>query len=317
MADDRHWTPMEFSEPRNNRFVVGVAAVPVQFNKVREKQVDKVQRVRPLLVPRDLRALPRPQMRVELAPEFRHVAAKTLQLRVRTLAAREVPQLFHVFFKPFDLLLAVRKRRYPFVFLFRAHSATVATERAPQICRTDSANSGVDLTRCCACSTATEPSGEHISNTTGHGPGEDANASSKRSRTLSLRVCISSRTRNSFAVARSGSSSNRRASCSESRVPASSTCTRTFKRSGFPGFRTSSSRAKLSGNASISCTPVISWIVKIAHRAPFLDRIGRVPTISDATVISFPFRCSSTKSSEMVFKSSSREAYFARGCPDT
>src|SRR5712664_2524924 len=230
MADDRHWAPVESSEARNNGFVVGVAAIPVQFNKVREKQVDKVQRVRPLLVPRDLRALPWPQMRVELAPEFRDVAAKTLQLRVRTLAAREVPQLFYVFFKPFDLLLAVRKRRYPFVFLFRAHSATVATERAPQIPRTVSANSGVDLTRCCACRTATEPSGEHISNTTGHGPGQEAKTPSKRSRTSSLSERISSRTRNSLALARSGSSSSRLASCSESRVPASSTCTRTFNR---------------------------------------------------------------------------------------
>src|SRR5713101_2334221 len=317
MADDRHRTPVEFSQPRNNGFVVGVAAVPVQFNKVREKQIDKVQRVRSLLVPRDLRALPRPQVRVELSPQFRHVAAKTLQLRVCIPVARQMPQLFHVFFQSLDLLLAVRKRRYPFVFLFRAHSVSVATERAPQICRTVSANSRVDLTLCFARSTATEPSGEHISNTTGHGPGEDASTSSRRSRMSSLIDCISSRTRNSSATALSGSSSNRRASCSESRVPASSTCTRTFKRSGFPGFRTCSSRAKLSGNASISCTPVISWIVKMAQRAPFFERIGRVPTMSDATVISFPFRCSSTKSSETVFKSCSREAYFARGWPET
>src|SRR6266850_5873017 len=317
MADDRHRTSVEFSQAGNNGFVVGVAAVSVQFNKVREKQIDKVQRVRPLLVPRDLRALPRPQMRVELAPQFRHLAANTLQLRVCIPVARKMPQLFHVFFQPFDLLLAVLNRRPSFVFFFGAHSDTVTTERAPQICRTAAANSGVDLTLCFACSTATEPSGAHISNTTGHGPGADAKTSSKRSRTFSLSEPISSRTRNSSAAALSGSSSNRRASCSESRVPASSTCTRTFKRSGVPGFRTCSRRAKLSGNASNSCTPVISWIVKIAQRAPFFERIGRVPTISDATVISFPFRCSSTRSKETVFKSCSRDAYFARGCPET
>src|SRR6266850_1096534 len=317
MADDRHRAPVEFSQAGNNGFVVSVAAVPVQFDKICEEQIDKVQRVRPLLVPRDLRALPRPQVRVELAPEFRHLAANTLQLRVRIRVARQMPQLFDVLFQPLDLLLAVLNRRPSFVFFFGAHSATVAIERAPQICRTVSANSGVDLTLCFACSTATQPSGEHISNTTGHGPGEDASTSSRRSRISSLSACISSRTRNSSAAALSGSSSNRRASCNESRVPASSTCTRTFKRSGVPGFRTCSSRAKLSGNASSSCTPVISWIVKIAHRAPFFERIGRVPTISDATVISFPFRCSSTRSKEMVFKSCSREAYFARGWPET
>src|SRR6267142_710466 len=317
MTDDRHRTPVKLSQPRDNGLVVCVAAVPVQFNKVCEKQIDKVQRVRPLLVPRDLRALPWPQMRVEFSPQFRHVAAKTVQLRGRLLATRKMPQLFHVLFQPLDLLLAARNRRSQFVSFFRAHSATVATERPPQICRTVSANSDVDLTRCWTSRTATDPSGEHISNTTGHGPGADAKTSSKRSRISSLSACISSRTRNSSAAALSESSSNRRASCSESRVPASSTCTRTFNRSGFPGFRTCSSRAKHSGNASSSCTPVISWIVKIAQRAPFFERIGRVPTISDATVISFPFRCSSTKSSEIVFKSCSREAYFARGWPET
>src|SRR5882724_9841405 len=227
MADDRHRTPVKLSQPRNNGFVVRVAAVPVQFNKICEKQIDKVQRVRPLLVPGDLRALPRPQMRVELAPQFRHLAANTLQLRVCIPVARKMPQLFHVFFQPFDLLLAVLNRRPSLVFFFGAHSATAATERAPQICRTAAVNSGVDLTRCCACSTATQPSAEHILNTTGHGPGEDAKTSSKRSRISSLSACISSRTRNSSASALSGSSSNRRASCSESRVPASSTCTRT------------------------------------------------------------------------------------------
>ena len=47
--------------------------------------------------------------------------------------------------------------------------------------------------------------------------------------------------------------------------------------------------------------------------APFLERIGRTPTISAATAISLPLRCPSISPSDTDFKSSSREAYFASG----
>ena len=67
MADDGHGPPMKFSQSRDDRLVVGIAAVPVQLDKIRKQQTDKIQRVRTLLVTRDLRALPRPQVRVKLA----------------------------------------------------------------------------------------------------------------------------------------------------------------------------------------------------------------------------------------------------------
>jgi len=59
---------MKFSQSRDDRLVVGIAAVTVQLDKIREQQTNKIERVRTLLVTRDLRALPRPQVRVKLAP---------------------------------------------------------------------------------------------------------------------------------------------------------------------------------------------------------------------------------------------------------
>jgi hypothetical protein len=57
--------------------------------------------------------------------------------------------------------------------------------------------------------------------------------------------------------------------------------------------------------------------VKIAHRAPFFDRIGRVPTINAATVTSLPLRMSSISLRQTDFISASREANFSKGCPET
>src|SRR5260370_23487871 len=208
MADDGHGAPMKFSQSRDDRFVVGVATVPVQFDKFREQQSNKIQRVGTLLVTRDLRALPRPQVRVKFAPQFRDLLADALQFRVGIRVAGQVTQFLDVFFQAFNFPLAldfdlaaalfrtVGGRRAGFGFFFSAHSGTIRTTGFPQISRTASTNSGVVFTRCWACSTAMEPSGEHNSNTTWHGPGDAASKSSKRSRASSLSDCISIRTRN-------------------------------------------------------------------------------------------------------------------------
>src|SRR5438309_7045166 len=57
-----------------------------------------------------------------------------------------------------------RRRSAGFVFLFCFHSGTFRTADPPQISRIASTSSGEPFTRCCACSTATEPSCEHSSN---------------------------------------------------------------------------------------------------------------------------------------------------------
>ena len=60
----------------------------MQLDKIGEQQCDKVGSIRPLLVPRDLRALPRPQVRVKFAPQLRDLFSDPLQLSIRFLVAR-------------------------------------------------------------------------------------------------------------------------------------------------------------------------------------------------------------------------------------
>src|SRR5713101_7960524 len=116
MTDDGHGAPMKFSQSRNYSLVVGVAAVAVQLDKIREQQSYKIQRVRTLLVTRDLRSLPRPQVRVKLAPQF-----------------------LDIFFQAVDFFLAaalfrtVGGRWSGFVLVFCSHSGTIRTACLPQI----------------------------------------------------------------------------------------------------------------------------------------------------------------------------------------
>src|SRR5213080_210805 len=248
MADHRHGPTMVFRKPSNNGLIVGEAAIAMQLHEVGEKIIDKVQRIRTLLVPRDLRALPGPQMDVKLPSQLGDLLADAFQLGVRFSVARQAPQFLDVFLEMLDHLLPF----FELVFFFRSHAPTGATACSPQTCRIASTNSGDGFTRCCARITATEPSGRHNSNTTGQLPGECAISAFNWSIAGSLSFRKSRRTRNSPLAGRSEISWSSRASCNESRVPASSTCTRTFISSGLPGFSICSERAKLSGKASNS-----------------------------------------------------------------
>src|SRR5260370_1602788 len=167
MADDGHGAPAKFAQSRDDRFVIGVATVPVQFDKIREQQTDKIQRIRTLLVTRDLRALPRPQVRVKFAPQFRDLLADTLQFRVGMRVAGQVAQFLDVFFKAFnfplalDFYLAVALFRTAggwragFGFFFCAHSGTIRTAGVPPLFRTSSTNSRPGFTPSCASTPAT------------------------------------------------------------------------------------------------------------------------------------------------------------------
>src|SRR5712664_269885 len=258
MTNHRDGPSMKFPKPCDDCLVVAVPAVAMQFDEIGEQQPDKIQRVRPLRMARDLRALPRPHVLVKFVPQLRHLLANSLDLRLSVGAACKMAQILDVLFQAVDLPLTASLCRR---FFSGRHHVTSSMACAPQICRTDSISSAFTVTRCVACSTATEPSGECSSNSTGVGPGEPANSSSSRSSVPSLSDSILSRTRNSGVALRSAMSSSLRASCNESRVPASSICTRAFSNNGVPGFSTFSSFAKLSGNASSSCTPVISCTV--------------------------------------------------------
>src|SRR5437660_1508702 len=141
----------------------------MHLEKIGEQQPDKIQRVRALRMPRDLRALPRSNMRVKFAAQFRHLLANALKLRVSVGTRRKVAQLLDIFFQAVDRALANSLRRGLFS---GAHHITSSIACVPQIWRTDSISSAFTVTRSCACSTAIEPSGECRSKNTGLGPGE-------------------------------------------------------------------------------------------------------------------------------------------------
>src|SRR5260370_30049644 len=167
---------MKFSQTRDNRFIVGVPPVTVQFDKISEQQSNKIQCIRALLVTRDLRALPGTHVGVKFASQFPDLFANAFEFGVGALVSGEVAQLLDIFFQALDFLLAfgffrtVQRQSAGFVLSFGAHSGTVRTAGWPQISRMASSNSGEFFTRCCACSIAVEPSGGHNSNPTRPGP---------------------------------------------------------------------------------------------------------------------------------------------------
>src|SRR5215472_18778316 len=184
-------------------------------------------------------------MGVELAPKLRHLQPNPLQFRIGFFIARQPPKFFDIFLEVFDGALAVGRFSlgliflvFLFFFFFRSHAATTTTACSPQTCRTASANSGEGLTRCAVFHIATDPFEWHSSNTTWQLPGASANKSSRWLSVSAPSSFSSTHTRNAPAAGRSLNSSSNRASCSERRVPDSSTCTRTFISNGFPGFRT-------------------------------------------------------------------------------
>src|ERR1700730_5686257 len=219
MAHHGDGPPMKFRKARDDGLIVAIAAVAVHLEKIREQQPDEIQRVRPLRMPGDLRALPGTEVLVKLAAKLRNLLANALELRVSISAAGEMAQLLDFIIESVDLALAAA---LGWSLFSGGHHITSSMACAPQICRTDSISSGLTVTRCCACSTATEPSDECSSNSTGLGPGEPANRSSSWSNVLSFSASISRRTRNSGTLLRSPRSSSLRPSCNERRVPASS-----------------------------------------------------------------------------------------------
>src|SRR5260370_2857219 len=136
---------MKFSQSSDDRFVVGVAAVSVKFYEICEQQINKIQRIRTLLVTRNLRALPGPQVGVKFAAQFRNLLADAFEFRVGVGVAGEVAQFLDIFFETLNLFLAInfllaldfflavglfRKgggRSAGFVFFFSLHCGTIRT----------------------------------------------------------------------------------------------------------------------------------------------------------------------------------------------
>ena len=132
VPDHRDGPPVVFGKTGDNGLVVGVPAVAMQLHEIREQEIHVVQCVGPLLVPRNLSALPRSQMRIEFFSQLRDFLADTLQLHVRHGIAvpGKAPQFLDVFLKMFDDFLALDLlliELVEFVFFLRSHAPTEAT----------------------------------------------------------------------------------------------------------------------------------------------------------------------------------------------
>src|SRR5690242_16609626 len=117
-------------------------------------------------MPRNLRALPGPKMRVKFAPELGDFRAQPLQLRVGILVTGQDLQVVHFLFELFQLALPRLGYFLRRLFLFFNGHALPATAAASLLTRcTASFSSGDAFTRCCEATTATVPSGASNSNT--------------------------------------------------------------------------------------------------------------------------------------------------------
>jgi hypothetical protein len=79
---------MKLGEPRNDSLVVAEEAITVQRHEIREKQCNKVLGIRPLGMSRNLRALPRPEVRVEFPAQFSNLLADALYFGIGIPIAR-------------------------------------------------------------------------------------------------------------------------------------------------------------------------------------------------------------------------------------
>ena len=70
------------------------------------------------------------------------LSATERHLRIGGFVAGQLTQVFNIFFKPFDFLLAIAGRGLGFIlvfiFVFGGQALTISTARSPQICRTAS-----------------------------------------------------------------------------------------------------------------------------------------------------------------------------------
>ena len=252
---------MKFRQARDDRLVVTVAAVAMQLHEIREQQRNEVLRVRPLRVPRDLRALPRlpdgyktraaapppavgcvpaPLAPAGYSPDGAVPRRPSPGGRFRA-AGRPVPD----------------HRRFTFVVLLDAIYITTSIDSPPHTSRiavTSSADNAAPARRTSIVRHRLHRALSR-STTTGLRPGNAAKISCSRSSKSSVQFSKFMRMHTLGHVAVRQALPATRASCSESRVPDSSTCTRTFSSSGTRGFRVCSSRPKASGNASNLLNP--------------------------------------------------------------
>src|SRR5262249_25498170 len=79
----------------------------------------------PLRMPRNLRPLPRPQVRIEFAPKLQNFLLDPLQLRFLAIGLRKPPQLLDVPLQPLDFFLPLERRSDFLSFVSRAHDSSL------------------------------------------------------------------------------------------------------------------------------------------------------------------------------------------------
>src|SRR5215469_3210142 len=121
-TDDRHGTAAEFSETGDQGFVVAETTVPVELDEIADHQIDPVESIGPLRMPRDLGPLPRTQVRVKLPAKLEDLTFQSLEFRVAFLTvSTETAQFLDVFLEALDLFLTIDSVRGLAVFPCSAH----------------------------------------------------------------------------------------------------------------------------------------------------------------------------------------------------
>ena len=83
VRDDNATLRIEHGEPARHRFVIGEMAIAVQLSPAGEATLDIIERKRPLHVPRDLHALPRAQVAVNLAARLAQFSFDRFHFRTK------------------------------------------------------------------------------------------------------------------------------------------------------------------------------------------------------------------------------------------
>src|ERR1700733_2462544 len=113
---------LKLCEASHDGGIVAEGAVAVQFGKIGEKQADEIERVRPLRMARQLRALPGAQMRIEFAAQFGDLLAKLFEVAVLGTVSRQMAQTLHFAFELLELAA-------PFLFFHQGFSISAPLPR--------------------------------------------------------------------------------------------------------------------------------------------------------------------------------------------
>ena len=152
----------------DQRRIISIRAVAVNFGEVRKKQADVIERVRTFGMARHLRALPRTKIREEFVLEFVDLFAKAVDFAVGMIGGNSA-QVFDVALETpnfFAAIVGCHDYRPP-----AAVPRTISTESEPQSSRTFEINARSARTCCFDSRVTTVPSGDWRSNTTLQPPG--------------------------------------------------------------------------------------------------------------------------------------------------